>query len=162
MSPARTTASDPVTGEIVAALASVARVMTQVKTHETMCKRAGVDLDRAGAALVYKLHSEGENVRLSDLAERLAIDAPAVTRKVQQLERDGLVTRSPDPHDARASLVKLTGSGRRAIERLLDARQRWLDDVLSEWPAADRAQLARVLCLFASSVAHYREPCHGS
>ncbi|HML00064.1 MAG TPA: hypothetical protein VK428_07750, partial [Acidimicrobiales bacterium] len=73
------TGPDRVTEEIAAALSSVARVVNQVKVHETLCKRAGVDLDRAGAALVYKLYTEGPNMRLTELADRLAIDPPAVT-----------------------------------------------------------------------------------
>ena len=155
------TGPDRVTEEIAAALSSVARVVNQVKVHETLCKRAGVDLDRAGAALVYKLYTEGQNVRLTELAERLAIDPPAVTRKVQQLEREGLLVRSVDPHDARALRLKLTRDGRRAIERLFLARQQWLDDVLREWPDADRRELARLLQRLATSVADDQEPAHG-
>jgi DNA-binding MarR family transcriptional regulator len=141
------------TGEIVAALASLARALNQVKAHETFCRRAGVDLDRAGAALVYKLHSEGDGIRVCDLAERLGIDAPAVTRKVQRLERDGLVSRCADPSDGRASLVKLTAGGRRAIERLLQARERWIDDVIGDWPPSDRVVLARLLHRLADRIA---------
>ncbi len=155
-------AAAPVIEEIAAALISLSRALTQVKTHETLCKSAGVDLDRAGAALVYKLYAESDNVRISELADRLAIDAPAVTRKVQQLERHGLVARSPDPHDARASLVKLTAAGRRTIERLLHARQRWLEDVLADWKGPDRAELARLLGTLASSVADHEEPGRGT
>lgn len=140
------------TTEIVAALASLARAMNQVKAHETLCRRAGVELDRAGAALVYKLHLEGDGIRVCDLAERLGIDAPAVTRKVQRLERDGLLSRGADPSDGRASLVKLTAGGRRAIERLLSARERWIDEVLGEWPETDRVQLARMLHRLAEGI----------
>lgn len=154
--------TDHTTEEIAAALLAVARVMNQVKVHETMCKGAGVDLDRAGAALVYKLFTEGDDVRLTDLADRLGIDPPAVTRKVQQLERDGLLCRSSDPLDARALRLKLTRQGRLAIERLLHARQRWLDEVLQGWSEADRKQLARVLQQLASSIAEHGETTHGA
>ena len=37
------------------------------------------------------------SLRLTDLADRLRIDAPAVTRKAQRLERMGLVSRGRDP-----------------------------------------------------------------
>lgn len=154
--------ADEVTEEIVAALSSVARVMTQAKTHETLCRSAGVDLDRAGAALIYKLHTEGENVRLTHLAERLGIDSPAVTRKVQQLERDGLLVRSVDPLDARALRLKLTRHGRSTIERLLHARQRWLDQVLQDWSESDRRHLARMLHQLATSMSEHSEPDHGT
>ena len=159
--PAQTAAEDRTTENTASALLSLARVMNQFKTHDTFRRRAGVDLDRGGAALLYKLFSEGEDVRLGELAERLGIDSPAVTRKVQQLERDGLVTRSPDPLDARASRVRLAPEGRRSIEKLLAARELWLDEVLGGWSEHDRAELARLLQQLATTIASQGES-HGN
>jgi DNA-binding MarR family transcriptional regulator len=149
------------TTEISGALLSMARVLNQVRVHEAMCKRAGVQVDRGGAAVLYKLYVEGENVRITDLADRLGIDPPAVTRKVQQLERDGFVCRSVDPNDARASRLKLTRHGRSSIERLLRAREGWLGEVLSGWTRTDRRELARLLYLLASTLEQDVETRHG-
>ena len=115
-------------------------------------KRAGVDLDRGGAAMLYKLATEGENVRLRDLAERLGIDSPGVTRKVQQLEAMGLVRRSPDPEDGRVSRISLTKAGCSAIERLLAAHRQWIQELLSRWPDEEQKVFARMLQLFATTI----------
>jgi DNA-binding MarR family transcriptional regulator len=155
------TAGDTTTGEIDGALLSVARVMNQIRVHAKLRAEAGVDIDRAGAAVLYKLLAEGESLRLCDLAERLGIDSPAVTRKVQQLEHLGLVVRSPDPEDGRASRLLLTREGRRSIERLLGARRVWLEELLSEWPTADRKEFARLLQLFATTIEEDVELRHG-
>jgi DNA-binding MarR family transcriptional regulator len=155
------TSGDTTTGEIDGALLSVARVMNQVRVHSQLKAKAGVDIDRAGAAVLYKLLVEGESLRLSDLAERLGIDSPAVTRKVQQLEHLGLVVRSPDPVDGRASRLCLTRDGRRSIERLLGARRVWLEELLSEWPTPDRQEFARLLQLFAATIETDAEVRHG-
>jgi DNA-binding MarR family transcriptional regulator len=155
------TSEESTTGEIDGALLSVARVMNQVRVHAKLRADAGVDIDRAGAAVLYKLLVEGESLRLCDLAERLGIDSPAVTRKVQQLEHLGLVARSPDPVDGRASRLLLTGDGRRSIERLLGARRTWLEELLSEWPTTDRREFARLLQLFARTIEQDVEVRHG-
>jgi len=152
---------DRTTGEIDAALLSVARVMNQVRVHAKLRAEAGVDIDRAGAAVLYKLLVEGESLRLCDLAERLGIDSPAVTRKVQQLEHLGLIIRSPDPVDGRASRLLLTDEGERSIEKLLAARRVWLEELLAEWPAEDRTQFARLLQLFATTIEQDVEARHG-
>jgi DNA-binding MarR family transcriptional regulator len=145
---------DPTTTSIAAALLSVSRATNQVRAHETLCRRAGVDLDRSGSALLYSLYSEGENVRVTDLAYRLGVDSPGVTRKVQQLEREGLVCRSADPDDARATRLRLTADGRAAIEALLSVRERWLEGVLEGWSGADRRDFARLLAQFAATIAN--------
>jgi DNA-binding MarR family transcriptional regulator len=143
---------DRTTGAIASALLSVARAMNQVKTHDMLCRRAEVELDRGGAALLYKLYSEGEDVRPTDLTERLGIDSPGVTRKVQQLERAELLRRTPDPDDARASRLWLTDAGRSSIEALLAAREQWLEELLEGWSKTDRKEFARLLHLFASTI----------
>jgi DNA-binding MarR family transcriptional regulator len=138
--------------EIESALHALAQALKQVRLHEHLLARARVDVDRAGVALLYVLYMEGASLRVTDLAEQLRIDAPAVTRKAQQLEKSGLVGRSRDPGDARATRLQLTAQGRRTINRILAARRAWLTTVLSSWPKAEQSELARLLCLLVESV----------
>src|ERR1700685_1735428 len=85
---------DTAIGEMESALHSLSRSLRQVRLHDFLRAEARVDVDRAGLALLYVLHVNGTSLRLTDLADQLHIDAPAVTRKAQQLERSGLVGRT--------------------------------------------------------------------
>ena len=134
------------------ALQTVARSITQVRLHERLLRLAGVRLDRAGATLLYKLSAQGDALRVTDLAEILGVDTPTVTRKVQQLERDGMVVRQTDPDDGRASRIRLTPTGRRTIERVRRARRAWLEQLLQEWGDEDLSSLAELLARFAEDL----------
>jgi DNA-binding MarR family transcriptional regulator len=134
------------------ALQTVARSITQVRLHERLLRSAGVRLDRAGATLLFKLSARGELLRVTDLAEILGVDTPTVTRKVQQLERDGLVVRQTDPDDRRASRIRLTPAGRRTIERVRRARRAWLEQLLQDWDDDDLSDLADLLSHFAEDL----------
>lgn len=61
--------------------------------------------------------SEGD-VGVTDLAHRLGINSAAVTRQVQELERERLVTRRADSRDGRRSYIGLSASGRRLFEEI--------------------------------------------
>jgi DNA-binding MarR family transcriptional regulator len=52
---------------------------------------------------------------MSELAEASSSDAPATTVAVNDLERRGLVLRSPRPDDRRVKMVSLTAAGRRTL-----------------------------------------------
>ena len=143
---------DAAIGEIESALHSLSRALRQVRLHDFLLAEARVDVDRAGIALLYVLHVNGASLRLTDLAEQLHIDAPAVTRKAQQLERSGLVGRTPDTADGRATRLQLTATGRQAISRILAARRAWLTGLLSGWPESEQAGFARLLRQFTSDV----------
>ncbi len=138
--------------QIRTAFWTVARAMGQSRVHERLLREAGVRLDRAGAALLYMLHGEGTSLRVTALAEMLGVDAPTVTRKVQQLEREGLVTRQADAADRRATRIELTSSGRRLLESVLKARRVWFDRLLEGWDERDLAAFASMLDRFADSL----------
>ncbi len=66
----------------------------------------------------------------SELVRRLGVEPPTVTKALRRLERIGLITRRPDPSDARALRVYLTPEGRKLekpVARVwaqLEARER--------------------------------------
>jgi len=143
---------DQAIGEIESALHSLGRCLKQVRLHEFLLAEARIDVDQAGLAVLYVLHVEGTSLRLTDLAEQLRIDAPAVTRKAQQLERSGLVSRARDQEDGRATRLQLTAQGRQTIGRFLAARQAWLIKLLAGWPEREQIELARLLRQFTSDI----------
>lgn len=53
-----------------------------------------------------------------ELAERLFIEGPTLTRQLTRMESDGLVVRTRSETDRRAATVELTDRGRRLFRRL--------------------------------------------
>jgi DNA-binding MarR family transcriptional regulator len=140
--------------DVDVALQSLMRSLKQTRLRDHLRARAGVDLDQAGLAALYVLYTAQSSLRLTELAEQLRIDAPAVTRKAQQLERAGLVSRTRDEQDARATRLQLTDNGRRALTRYLDGRRAWLATLVTDWPETDRSEFARLLRRFNDDVQH--------
>jgi DNA-binding MarR family transcriptional regulator len=56
-------------------------------------------------------HLELQGTRLTDLAQKAGMSKQAMGDLVDQCEAWGLVTRDPDPRDARARLVQFTPTG---------------------------------------------------
>jgi DNA-binding MarR family transcriptional regulator len=54
-------------------------------------------------------------LRLTDLTATEQLKQPALTSLVAKLERDGLVSRRPDPSDGRAVLLSLTREGEQLV-----------------------------------------------
>jgi MarR family transcriptional regulator, organic hydroperoxide resistance regulator len=61
---------------------------------------------------------EQDGLRGGELAERLGVEPPTVTKMLRRLEKCGLVERCRDPRDARSFRVYLTGEGRSLEEPL--------------------------------------------
>jgi DNA-binding MarR family transcriptional regulator len=54
---------------------------------------------------------------VSELAAAEEVRSPTMTRMIDALQRQGLVTREPNPNDARSVLVRATATGRLALSR---------------------------------------------
>ena len=53
-----------------------------------------------------------------DIAKRLRIEGPTLTRMLDALEKDGMVERLPDPADRRTKQLRLTGEGEETLEEI--------------------------------------------
>lgn len=149
-------------GQIQSSLQVVSQSTNHVRVHEELLRTAGVRLDRAGAALLYKLrrHS-GTPLRITSLAALLGVDAPTVTRKVQQLERLGYVARDADPEDGRASLIRLTGNGQVTVDRVLAAHRDRLTRLFDGWNDDDVCLFGALLERFSKSIQKDAEANNG-
>ena len=151
-----------VIGQIQTSLQGVTQSTNQVRVHEELLRAAGVRLDRAGAALLYKLRLYADTpFRVTTLATLLGVDAPTVTRKVQQLERLGYVAREPDPEDGRASLIRLTRGGQETVDRILAAHRDRLTRLFEGWDDDDVRQFGTLLERFSQSIQRDAEVTYG-
>jgi DNA-binding MarR family transcriptional regulator len=66
-------------------------------------------------------HLELQGTRLTDLAQRAGMSKQAMGDLVDQCAAWGLVTREPDPRDARARMVKFTATGLAWLQAFQDA-----------------------------------------
>jgi DNA-binding MarR family transcriptional regulator len=94
------------------------------------------DLQPASYLMLSYLTTEGPQ-RSSVLAERFGVDKGAISRQVQHLVDLGLLERTPDPYDGRATLVSASPDAVRRMEAVLHDRRRWLDEQLGGWSESD-------------------------
>ena len=71
-----------------------------------------------------------------DIAKRLRIEGPTMTRMIDTLEADGLVERQADPADRRSKTLRVTQKGEEVLEQVFaivdDARDRLIEGVTPE------------------------------
>ena len=123
------------------------------RLHRLASRAAGVELDRAGFGALVALGDE--HMRLSDLATRQGLDISTVSRRVAQLEAAGLVERSADPADRRASVVSLTERGREVVASISELRRELLESVVADWSERERREFARLLARFADDLTSF-------
>lgn len=107
-------------------------------------QRLGAEGLSLRAYFVFACLAEQDGLSQQQVCERAQVDRSDMVRLIDELERNGLVTRSRDLVDRRRNLLSLTSSGRKALRRA----DRILCDVTDEVFAAlsddQRAELHRL------------------
>ncbi len=116
------------------------------KAHRARVAEGLAELElHVGQELVLAQLWREDRLRHSQLAERLGIERPTVTKVVSGLERAGLVVREPDEEDGRAARVHLTERGR-SIRRPVEQTWRASETAaLRGLDGRERALVARAL-----------------
>jgi DNA-binding MarR family transcriptional regulator len=110
----------------------------------SMAAFAAYDVTPSQVRAIRVLDTHG-GVRSKELADHLRIAPRSTTEVVDALEAKGLVSRSADPNDRRATLVALTDRGRELSREVRRARGAESGRMFERLTPTDRADLARIL-----------------
>lgn len=130
-------ASDfPYRSELLANLSALILLWDSPALQGEILAKSGESIDQPSHATLRHLLAWGP-MRPTALSEVLATGASYVSKIVGRLESDGLVTRTTDPTDRRATLISLTDAGEQAARSVYALGDRMIAEVLEGWSAAD-------------------------
>jgi DNA-binding MarR family transcriptional regulator len=98
-------------------------------------------------AVLSRLDREGPR-SVSELAVCERVRPQSMAQTVGDLERDGLVARSPDPSDKRRAVVEMTADGRATLETDRVHREGWLAQaIVEQLSTAEQAALMEAVAV---------------
>jgi DNA-binding MarR family transcriptional regulator len=84
-------------------------------------------------------------IRASDLASQLFVTKTSISRYVNEMLDEGLLSQRGDPIDGRATLLSVSTRGKRELEEREERRTHWFEDLCSGWPKGDVTTLTTLL-----------------
>ncbi|MCW3000329.1 MAG: transcriptional regulator, MarR family [Solirubrobacterales bacterium] len=93
-----------------------------LRAHASLCKALDAELEAAHGlplttyeVLMYMHDAPSRKMRMCDLAECILLSRSGLTRLIDRLQRDGLVSRQSCSSDARGAYAVLTDDGARTL-----------------------------------------------
>jgi DNA-binding MarR family transcriptional regulator len=90
----------------------------------------------------------------TELMQATMLSSGGITKRLDRLERAGLLTRRPDPRDRRGTLVRLTRKGLSVFNRALETHLVNQDRLLQPLTTTERRQLDRLLRRLLTTLEH--------
>jgi DNA-binding MarR family transcriptional regulator len=103
---------------------------------------AGLSPSQQSALAVISNHGP---LTLGALAEHERVAPPSITKVVSKLECDGLVIRTPDPHDRRVCRVEISPEGAALLEEVRRRKTAWLTARITQLSPDHQRRLADAL-----------------
>ncbi len=100
---------------------------------------------RVGQHFVLEQLWREDGLTPGELAKRIGIETPTVTRAVQRMEAADLAQREPDLEDARLVRVRLTERGRELEGVVPEIMKRVWDEALEGFSEEEKAQLRQMM-----------------
>lgn len=97
-------------------------------------------------SILMQLHYKGP-CGMSEISERFDVTAAAASQLVDKLVQGGYIERTEDPSDRRAKLLKLSTNGSKLVDKGIQERYRWMDELVGQLTAEERGQVAEALTM---------------
>lgn len=98
----------------------------------------------------------GGEISQTELQKAVSIDPAAVTRHVQQLEAEGILTRTRSESDNRITLVRLTEAGKKRITAFNEKKKAFMEELQSDLSEAERTHLIAALQKLNNQIQHMK------
>ena len=120
--------------------------------HERLhfAKALGLSMPQFG--ILMQLHHRG-NCGVSDISDRFDITNAAASQLVDKLVQSKLIQREEDPHDRRAKLLNLTEKARELIQKNIEERYRWVDQLAERLTPEERTKVVEALDIMTKAAA---------
>lgn len=102
------------------------------------------DLNKSQAGVLFTLH-QSDSMSQKELAARLNVTPPSITASIQKMERDGYLTRHPDPKDQRVMRLSLTEKGKSCIQGVRTVARQMEELMFCNMTGEEVALLKRLL-----------------
>ncbi|MFM9973160.1 MAG: MarR family winged helix-turn-helix transcriptional regulator [Beijerinckiaceae bacterium] len=95
--------------------------------------------------LMAQLEKAPIGMTLGELSRRMMVSNGNITAIVEALVMQGLLDRTPVPHDRRAQRVTLTAEGRKLFRTMASAHEGWIAEIFEDLSASETGELMTLL-----------------
>jgi len=116
---------------------------------------AGFDLTFSQFRILFVLDSEGVDLAVNELAERISLSLPAAGRAIDAMVKAGLVSRREDDSDRRVKRIALAAAGSDALEKIGNSRRQAAERFVNKLNDEERAALTAAVATLSGLTNKY-------
>jgi len=114
------------------------------KIDEVLAKYS-LNISKFNALMIIKHVGGYDGIQQNEISKRLLVTPSNITKLLDKLEKEGLITRSEKKDDRRAKLIRITDFGAKKLDKALILYNKTTRKLLSQIAAVDADYVGKVL-----------------
>jgi DNA-binding MarR family transcriptional regulator len=110
------------------------------RTHTAIFRKYGLSFPQYNVLRVLDASRNGRN-RISEISRIMLVPGANMTGIAKRLERDGFLTRKPDPRDERVTILQITSKGKRTLKNIKQKKDQSIEKFLHGFSQTDKTNL---------------------
>jgi len=118
-------------------------------------RTAGISMAQINVLMWLYYHKSSEVMRLEEVMQ---VSRPAASQMVERMVQQGLVCRTESSTDRRARLVTLSERGKEIVEEAINARSKWISELVETFSPEQKISAAKVLKMLSEHMLEMDTP----
>ena len=115
---------------------------SQISTRlETVLSKFDLNIAKFNILMIIKHAGTKEGIQQNEISKRLLVTASNITKLLDKLEKDGMITRNSKENDRRVKLIMITDSASKLLDKAWKIYQKEVNAITAKMPEKEAKRL---------------------
>ncbi len=102
---------------------------------DEILQKEKLNISKFNILMIIKHTGGYEGIQQNEISKRLLVTASNITKLLDKLEKDGLITRNSKKDDRRVKLIRITDYGSNLLNQVWPEYKRTIEELISKFPS---------------------------
>lgn len=114
-------------------------------TLDSLLANYGLNISKFNILMIIKHVGQENGIQQNEISKRLLVTASNITKLLDKLEKDGMITRNDKKTDRRVKLIKVTDSTSKLLDKVWPVYLEEINKLVSSLKETDRKNVEKLL-----------------
>ncbi len=119
---------------------------------DEILQKEKLNISKFNILMIIKHTGGYDGIQQNEISKRLLVTASNITKLLDKLEKEGLITRNTKKDDRRVKLIRITDYGSKLLDKVWPEYKRAIDKLMSKYPTDKTFEVERILLEWLTNI----------
>ena len=119
---------------------------------DEILQKEKLNISKFNILMIIKHTGGYEGIQQNEISKRLLVTASNITKLLDKLEKDGLITRNSKKDDRRVKLIRITDYGSNLLNQVWPEYKRTIEELISKFPSDKIFTVEKILLEWLTNI----------